>query len=53
MTAALIGKSHQEYHSKESGTYLSGFTNDISQMEQLGWEPFLICLVQYPRLFPV
>lgn len=40
MTAALIGKSHQEYHSKESGTYLSGFTNDISQMEQLGWEPF-------------
>ena len=40
MTAALIRKSHQEYHSKESGTYLSGFTNDISQMEQLGWEPF-------------
>lgn len=40
MTAALIQKNHQEYHSKESGTYLSGFTNDIAQMEQLGLEPF-------------
>ena len=39
MTEILLEKSYQEYHLDESGSYLSGFTNDIEQMEQLGWEP--------------
>lgn len=40
MTATLLKESHQEYHAQESGAYISGFTNDVTQMEQLGWEPF-------------
>ena len=40
MTAALMKKNHQQFHTQESGTYLSSFTNDVAQMEQLGWEPF-------------
>lgn len=39
MVEMLLKKSYSEYHAEESGSYLSGFTNDIAQMEQLGWEP--------------
>ena len=39
MAEMLLKKSYSEYHAEESGSYLSGFTNDIAQMEQLGWEP--------------
>jgi len=34
-TASLLAKSHQEYHSKQSGEYLSQFSNDINQIENL------------------
>lgn len=39
MVEMLLKKSYSEYYAEESGSYLSGFTNDIAQMEQLGWEP--------------
>lgn len=40
LMAALIRKNHTEFHSQESGAYLSQFTNDIAQIERLGWDPF-------------
>ena len=40
MTAALMKKSYQQFHTEESGSYLSAFTNDVAQMEQLGWDSF-------------
>ena len=33
-------KTHQEYHKQESGEYLSQFTNDVNQIEQMAWTPF-------------
>lgn len=40
MGYSLLRKSHQEFHSKQTGEYLSQFTDDVNQIEQLAWEPF-------------
>ena len=40
MTATLLTKTHQEYHSQQSGEYLSHFSNDINQIENLAWDTF-------------
>ena len=40
MAAGLLHKTHQEYHKQESGEYLSPFTNDVNQIEQMAWTPF-------------
>ena len=40
MGKVLLKKSHGEFHEKESGQYLSWFTNDINQIENLGWNTF-------------
>ncbi len=40
MAAGLLQKSHQSYHSQDKGEYLSAFTNDVNQIEQLAWRPF-------------
>lgn len=40
MAACLLHKTHQEYHQQESGEYISQFTNDVNQIEQLAWKPF-------------
>lgn len=47
MVEMLLKKSYSEYHAEESGSYLSGFTNDIAQMEQLGWEPLFGMITSY------
>ena len=52
MVEMLLKKSYSEYHAEESGSYLSGFTNDIAQMEQLGWEPLFGMFGVWRRLFP-
>ncbi len=36
----LSRKSYQLYHEKDSGEYISWFTNDVSQIQRLAWEPF-------------
>lgn len=36
----LVGKSYESYHAKPSGEYISWLTNDIKQMEHLGWDAF-------------
>ena len=40
MAASLLHKNYEEYHLQESGTYLSQFTNDVNQIEQLAWKNF-------------
>lgn len=40
MTATLLAKSHQDYHSQQSGEYLSYFSNNINQIENLAWDAF-------------
>ena len=40
MAATLLGKSHMDYHAKDSGEYLSWLTNGVEQIEQLAWDAF-------------
>lgn len=44
MTATLLKKSHCEFHEKDTGEYLSWFTNDVNQIENLAWKPFYQCI---------
>ncbi len=44
MTATLLRKSHVEFHGKDTGEYLSWFTNDVNQIENLAWRPFYQCV---------
>ena len=44
MTATLLAKSHVEFHGKDTGEYLSWFTNDVNQIETLAWQPFYQCV---------
>ena len=40
MAEALLRMSHQDYHAEGAGEYLSRFTNDVNQIENLAWKPF-------------
>ncbi len=40
MAATLLRMDHQAYHSAATGEYLSRFTNDVNQIENLAWNPF-------------
>ena len=44
MTATLLAKSHGDFHKLDTGEYLSWFTNDINQIENLAWNPFFSCI---------
>lgn len=44
MTATLLHKTHVEFHGTDTGEYLSWFTNDVNQIEQLAWQPFYRCV---------
>lgn len=44
MAATLLQQSHVEFHKLDTGEYLSRFTNDISQIENLAWKPFYQCV---------
>ncbi len=44
MTATLLHKSHVDFHGKDTGEYLSWFTNDVNQIEELAWQPFYQCV---------
>ena len=44
MTATLLAKSHVQFHEKDTGEYLSWFTNDVNQIENLAWQPFYQCV---------
>ncbi len=36
----LLHKDYSEFHTQDSGEYISWMTNDIKQIERLAWEPF-------------
>ncbi len=40
MAATMLQMSHGEFHKRQTGEYLSGFTKDIDQMGHLAWGPF-------------
>ena len=40
IVATLLKKNHQEFHSQQSGEYLSWFTNDVNQISALAWDSF-------------
>ena len=40
MVATLLTQNHREIHARQSGEYLSWFTNDVNQISDLAWEPF-------------
>lgn len=40
----LLRKSYRSFHEQSVGEYLSQFTNDISQIENLAWNPFFNCI---------
>lgn len=40
MAATLLAKSHQNYHSQESGEYLSWFTSGVERIENSAWNSF-------------
>lgn len=40
----LLDKSYQSFHEQSEGEYLAWFTNDISQIENLAWNPFFDCI---------
>lgn len=44
MAATLLQKNHREFHALDTGEYLSWFTNDIGQIENLAWKPFYQCV---------
>lgn len=44
MAATLLQKNHVEFHALDTGEYLSLFTNDINQIENLAWKPFYQCV---------
>ncbi len=44
MAATLLEKNHGEFHALDTGEYLSWFTNDVNQIENLAWSPFYQCV---------
>ena len=40
IAATLLQSDYRRFHSQDSGEYLSTFTNDVHQIEQLAWKPF-------------
>lgn len=37
---SLLQKNHAEYHSQDTGEYISWLSTNIKQIDQLAWEPF-------------
>ena len=42
----LLSKTHADYHSRDTGEYLSWLTNNVKQIENLAWTPFFNCVSQ-------
>lgn len=40
----LLKKRYRSFHEQPVGEYLSQFTNDINQIENLAWNPFFDCI---------
>lgn len=40
MVATMLKMTHQEFHHRQSGEYLSWFTNDVKRISELAWDSF-------------
>lgn len=40
MVASMLKQNHKEFHSQQSGEYISWFINDVNQISGLAWDPF-------------
>lgn len=40
IASMLLQKSYRQFHQQSVGEYLSLFTNDTTQIENLAWNPF-------------
>jgi len=43
---SLLDRSHAQYHSQDTGEYISWLTTNVKQIERLAWSPFLSCIQQ-------
>ncbi len=43
---SLLSRSHAQYHSQDTGEYISWLTTNVKQIERLAWTPFLSCVQQ-------
>lgn len=46
ITEILLQKSYWQFHQQSVGDYLTLFTNNINQIENLAWNPFYDCIRQ-------
>lgn len=44
IASMLLQKSYRQFHQQSVGEYLSLFTNDTTQIENLAWNPFYNCI---------
>ena len=43
---SLLSKPHSQYHSQDTGEYISWLTTNVKQIERLAWAPFFSCVSQ-------
>lgn len=51
IVATMLKQNYQEFHSLQSGEYLSWFTNDLSQISSLAWDPFFSIVELCAKVF--
>ena len=43
---SLLNKTHAQYHSQDTGEYISWLTTNVKQIERLAWAPIFSCIQQ-------
>lgn len=51
LLATIMAKSYGQFHSKETGEYISWMTNNVTQIERLAWDPFFECVGRIAQVF--
>lgn len=51
LLASLADADYAQFHSRETGEYISWMTNHVTQMERLAWEPFFECVGRIAQVF--
>lgn len=51
LLATIMAKSYGQFHSKETGEYISWMTNNVAQIERLAWDPFFECVGRIAQVF--
>ena len=51
LLASLADADYAQFHSRETGEYISWMTNHVTQMERLAWELFFECVGRIAQVF--